>query len=163
MKQSRSDVIDQVRDKSARELNDTRFDRFRTRGGRRLVVGAWAIAVAALVTAGWFDEVLVVAAALLAVIGASWVLRRTVRGMADLPEEVLDERMDATRNRAFRRAFITLSAITIAVLWIYWVAADSSRIAWDIEARHIEALMWLVVGVASGLPSAIIALTEPEV
>ena len=158
----RAEMIDSLRERADRELNDERFAAWREPGRRRLLVGAWLLAVAVTTVAAWFDWWAVLPLGMIAVLAAAFALRRVVRGMADLPDELLDERMTARRNRAYRLAYSTLAAVALLPPLALWLAADANRIDFTLEARHLGAVTWLTLGVALALPSAILALTEDE-
>ncbi|MEL6185817.1 MAG: hypothetical protein AAFU79_14435 [Myxococcota bacterium] len=158
----RAEALDKIRDRAERELTDRSLDAWRSPGRRRWVVAGWLASVLVLVGLSWAGPTIAIAAALFVVIGASWFLRRVVRGMADLPEELLDERMEAVRNRAYRWAYAMLVAVLSVVLVVAWLAADARLVDWQPSANVFQALMWLVVGLAMGLPSAVVAVTEPE-
>lgn len=83
--------------------------------------------------------------------------------MADLPEELIDERMRAVRDRQYRVAYTGLSAVMVVVLLVLWIAADAARVAWRPEAHHLEALFWGFMLTAISLPSMAVAWSEPEV
>ena len=158
----RAEMIDVVRERAERELNDERFAPWRRPGRRRLLVGAWLAAVAVTTVGAWFDWWAVLPLGLIVTLGVAFLLRRVVRGMADIPEELLDERMRTRRDRAYRVAYSILAAVALLPGMVLWLAADASRIGFSLEARHLGALMYLVLGVALALPSAILALTEDE-
>lgn len=102
----------------------------------------------------------------LVLLGAGWMayslLKWAVRGMADLPEELIDERMNAVRNQRYRMAYAGLSSLAVVILLAMWIAADAGRIAWQPRAHHLEAVFWAFMFTAICLPSMLVAWTEPE-
>lgn len=158
----RAEMIDAIRDKADRELNDERFAAWRTPSRRRLVIAGWIATVGLTTVAAWFDWPLVLPIGLVAALGFAFLLRRIVRGMADLPDELLDERMLARRNQAYRMAYSGLAVVALIPAVALWLAADATAIDFELEARHLGALTYLVLGIALALPSAILAMTEDE-
>lgn len=55
--------------------------------------------------------------ALAPAIGAVWLVRRLVRLMADLPDNLVDERVRAVRNQRYVEAYRLLSAIIVTILF----------------------------------------------
>jgi hypothetical protein len=50
----------------------------------------------------------------------------------------------------------------MAVLLTLYVTSDSSRLAYDVQPAHINAVFMLVLFSALGLPSAVFGWTEKE-
>lgn len=160
----RRQLVEKARPQAEKYLNDHRYAWLRPVGRRRALVVA---AVAGIVIHGavlWTGGPPLLALGLL---GANWaayaLLKWTVRGMADLPDELIDERMQQVRNRQYRAAYIALSSLTALVLLLAWIAADASRVQWQPQARHLEAMFWCVLMLSIGLPSMLLAWTEPEI
>ena len=157
-------MTDESRQAAERYLYDVRFDWLRPLGRRRLLVALAASVIAAHSVVLWFQGPRLLALILL---GLGWLsyglLRLAVRGMADLPEAVIDERMAAVRDRQYRFAYVALSSGTAVLLFAIWMGADASRVAWRPGAHHLEALLWTFVLPAACLPSMLVAWTEPEV
>jgi hypothetical protein len=143
-------------------LDDTRLDRWRTRARRRAIVLAALAAIGAVVAAAWFDRSIALLAALAVATLVTILLRRVVRGLADLPDAFVDERIRAMRNERYLSAYRILSGSLVAVLIVLYIAADGQRIGWDIAARHIHALFWSVFWVSLTLPSMLLAWNETE-
>ena len=160
----RQQMVNKARPEADKYLTDSRYDWLRPLPRRRmLVVGAATIiTVHSLVL--WTNGPRLLSLVLL---GGGWLayslLKWAVRGMADLPEELIDERMNAVRNRQYRMAYTVLSGGLVTVLVAMWMAADASRIAWQPQAHHLESLFWGVTFSAICLPSMLVAWTEPEV
>ena len=74
--------------------------------------------------------------ALAPAIGAVWLVRRLERLMADLPHDLVDERVRAVRNQRCVEAYRLLSAITVAVLLVVYMGADAPRIARERRRAH---------------------------
>lgn len=127
------------------------------RSARRRTVVAWAVLTVALaltfLLAGtWGAAVLPLWA------GSLWALRRVVRSQADLPDDRLDERQVAERDRTYLYAYQGLATVALVVLFAFAIAADRTTITYD----HLSGAMWLVLGLSLGLPSAVLAWTAPD-
>jgi hypothetical protein len=90
----------------------------------------------------------------------------SVRVIADLPEEYLDERQARVRDRAFVDAYrwfagLTLLAATIALVW--FVAVSENDVATvEISWGQAMAVFWAFEGLALTLPSIVLALREAD-
>jgi hypothetical protein len=168
------------RDSRLRSSIEQRFASLRAR--RRLVVAWSAVVVAAAVVPlamrlqdalgpavmvdgiglklvadpiGWF--------ALASVIG--WMLRTAVRRVADLPDEDIDERQVALRDRTYLIAYRIL-AVTFA--WLALAAyivgdASATRVVSSSVADWIMAdVMFVVIPLVAFLPSAVLAWYAPD-
>jgi hypothetical protein len=147
----------------ARALGDTRWDSIRSAPRRRWLVVAWVAAVGGAVGGALSGRAILVVVAIAVLAAVVALLRLSVRNMADLPEEWVDERVVAVRNRAYWLAYVTLSSLVAFVALVAWIAADASRMAWQPTADQLHAFLWGIFGLAIGLPSAVLAWTEPEV
>lgn len=86
-------------------MRDTRWDRLRTRPARLAIV-AVMIALLVAIPVAWITLPALAALGVIVVaIGAWWALRMSVRVVADLPEEYLDERQARMRDRAYVDAY----------------------------------------------------------
>ena len=147
-------------------MSDTRWDRLRTRPARVGIVAAM-IALLVAVPVAWLTLPALAALGVLVVaIGVWWALRMSVRVIADLPEEYLDERQTRVRDRAYVDAYrwfagLTLLAATIALVW--FVAVSENDVATvEISWNQAMAVFWVFEGLALTLPSMVLALREPN-
>jgi hypothetical protein len=150
------------------QLSDTRFDRLRTRARRRQLVAAMLASIGATSASFWLGWPIVAAAALLAGIAVWGLLRAAVRTLADLPDDVLDERQLQVRDRAYLHAYrafaglamvAVIAALTIPIV----IGGDPDRLIVEFDLGRLQAVFWLVTGLAMSLPSIVIALAEPEI
>jgi hypothetical protein len=144
-------------------LRDTRFDWLRPLARRRALVAVTAAWIPIVGMACVMDIPALPAVAQLLGFGAWWVLQRVVRGMADLPDGYVDERMLAVRNAHYRTAYALLSGATVLPLFVLYMAADAGRVQFVPQARHLLALFSVVMLTALLLPSMLVAWNEPEV
>lgn len=150
------------------QMTDTRFNWLRRRTGRRVLVAAMAVAIA-LGPVAWiaggsvWGIISVCVAALL-----WWALRISVRTVADLPAEFLDERQERVRDRAYVEAYRILAAIAVvgasAGLLAFIVLGQdpdtwSVSLSWD----AVSAIFWALTSSALALPSMVLAVMDrPE-
>lgn len=115
---------------------------------------------------GWLVATIVIAVAwpagLIGYVGlpaiAAWIavfyfLRRSVRAMADLPDEYLDERQVAVRDRVYLHAYRIFSLGVLLALFAMAVLVDRYGLTYE----SVSGMMWLAIGTSMGLPSAVLA------
>lgn len=144
-------------------MRDTRFDWLRTRRSRIALV-ALMIVVLVANAAAWL--LIPLAGIVFVLIGAVvwWALRMSVRVVADLPEEYLDERQNQVRDRAYVDAYRWFAAVTLVaataglVLFIIFSTDDQ----WTVTLSYggLMAAFWTFEGLALALPSMALALRE---
>jgi len=149
-----------------KELDDVKWDGLRTRGSKiLLLVGSnfvLIVGTVALFLMGdtpWTSYVLIQ----IALIFINWfMLRKSVRLIADAPEEFLDERLVQARNRAYVPAYKLLSGLiltALSALLVFAIVTDFSRdsdgftyvvtVTWT----QLQGAFWLFCGYALMLPS----------
>ena len=147
-------------------MRDTRFDWMRTRAARRSIV-ALMIAMLVAMPVAWMT---LPSLAALGVVGLAaivwWALRMSVRVVADLPEEFLDERQARVRDRAYVEAYrwfagLTLIAATAALIW-FVVASENDVVSVELTWGVAMATFWAFEGLALTLPSIVLALREGD-
>lgn len=163
MPKSRPTTDQRVAAAAQRLQSDTSLDALRSRGRRRLVVLASMVLIAAAVAAAWGGSTLWTLIALVPAIGSVWLMRRLVRQMADLPDNLVDERVRSVRNQSYLDAYRLLSAIIVSVLLVVYLGADAPLLDWALEARHVHAMFWLVMLMSFALPSMLLAWREEEI
>jgi hypothetical protein len=156
---------DVVADWAERVLTDTRFARLRTRRARVALVSAEiALIVAtplAWITLGALAGILVVVASL----GVLYLLRRSVRVVADMPDHLLDERQLALRNAMYVEAYRYLAALVVIMasvgLLVFIVRADDAD-TWtvDLTWNNVMAVFWVIQILALALPTMAVALRD---
>jgi MFS family permease len=144
-------------------MRDTRFDWLRTRRSRIALV---ALMVVILIVNAAVWVMLPQAGIFWVLIGivVGWALRMSVRAMADLPEEYLDERQNQVRDRAYADAYrwfveATLVAAVITLLLYLLLSTDDQ---WTVTFTFggLMAAFWTFAGLALTLPSMVLALRE---
>jgi len=156
-----------------KELDDVRWDGLRTRGSKiLLLVGSnfvLIVGTVALFLTGdtpWTSYVLIQ----VALIFINWfLLRKSVRLIADAPEEFLDERLVQARNRAYVPAYKLLSGLiltALSALLVFAIVTDFGRdsdgftylvtVTWT----QLQGAFWLFCGYALMLPSMAVILQD---
>jgi hypothetical protein len=149
-----------------KQLNDTKWDGLRTPGAKRfLMIGSNAVILFGtgfLVSVGdnaWSAYSLIH----ILLIFVSWfLLRQSVRLIADAPEEALDERMIRQRDRSYLIAYRWLAAVGVGLvtgfmLFAVFTDAQTSSDGFNYQLAftwpQVQAIFWLVMGYSLMLPS----------
>lgn len=145
-------------------LDDHSRDRLRTPGARRALVIAMTVLIIALpvvsITVDYTAALLVVVPAGLTLL----LLRSSVRTIADLPDEYLDERQIALRNLAYLKAYRLLAAgavLLVATAMVFGHPGSGTEelvLTWD----QVNGFFWFTLTATLALPSMIFALSDTE-
>ncbi len=160
----RKRMLDQTAAKAEQDFSDTRFDWLRTRSARRrsvLLTFAVLLAYGFGVYNDWPITALV---ALLTYFGMIFVLRTSVRGVTDYPDELVDERMREERGHAYRLAFIGTMALSSLYLIMYignQLLAKAGSVS-PMTADQLHDSFFVFFFASMILPSAIYAWTQDE-
>jgi hypothetical protein len=105
-----------------------------------------------------------------ALIFINWfLLRKSVRLIADAPEEFLDERLVQARNRAYVPAYQLLGGLiltALTALLVFAIVADFSRdsdgFTYELTFTwtQLQGVFWLFCGYALMLPSMAVILQD---
>ncbi len=144
-------------------LFDSRYDSWRSAGRRRVLVIASVLAIVFTCIASVTDNPILLLPTLGVAGGCWWVLRKVVRGMADLPDDFIDERIQAVRNEHYLYAYRILCGVLCLVLIAFYMAADARQIQWQPGANHLHALFWGTLLSSAMLPSMLLAWTQREI
>ena len=156
-----------------KQLNDTKWDGLRTRRAKVVLLVASNVAIlfgtGFLVAVGdnrWATYSLI---HILLIFVFWFLLRQSVRLVADAPEEALDEMMLQLRNRAYVIAFRWLSVlgfVTITALMAFVIvsdfdeAGDGFNYLVPLTWPQVQAIFWLVVAYVLMLPSMALLSVE---
>lgn len=149
---TRSEVI--------KSQNDTRFNFLRTRKSRRLMIAGLSLltVLVALSSAlptktssyvGTLGGILLLIGYLL--------LRTSVRHIADSPDELLDERQIALRDRSYLHAYRIISSIFALLLVALFIKIDLSENAFEISEWWGAGTWFALIMLMAGLPSMVVA------
>jgi uncharacterized Tic20 family protein len=150
-----------------KDLSDTKWDWLRSRRGLGAVIALsfFVIFVAPVIV--WFvdDGIGVIPLVMVAGVFVVWfLLRRSVRLVADAPDDALDERLMAIRNRiylsAYRALATVLGFIGVAILFWAFQADDSGIITTTLSLTwpQTNAVIWFLYGQILIWPSLVLAI-----
>ncbi|MDP4886865.1 MAG: hypothetical protein NWQ88_02415 [Aquiluna sp.] len=149
-----------------KQLDDTKWDGLRTRGAKQFLL--WGSNIVILFGTGFLIGVGDNAWASYALIHILFIfvfwflLRTSVRLIADAPDEVLDEMMIAQRNRSYLVAFRWLTALAftaISALMVFAIftdlqpASDGFKYLLEFTWPQVQAIFWLFAAYTFMLPS----------
>jgi len=164
-----NDWLWQTTDRRAvtRDLADTRWDWLRRPRGLDAVIALSLLALYAGPVAVWFidDGIGILVLVLVASIFGVWfLLRRAVRLVADAPDEALDERLIAIRDRIHLSAYRSLGSLMsvglVAILaWSLWSGEEEGlSVAFSVTWPQTNAVVWFVLGQIIVSPSLALAI-----
>lgn len=167
--------FDQVRrlneDRARRDVDavmrDRRYDRLRTPLARRLLVAAVLTGIAAIAVVTLTVGMLAAQPLILATIVVFLLLRVSVRAVADLPEQFLDERQLTLRYQVHQSAYLVLGAVAMLVAGSGVVAyiamtKDPGSDVVTLTDSHVNALFYVTTALVITLPTMILALRDAE-
>lgn len=143
-----------------RVLSDTTYDRFRTPRALLLLVIAYGVTTISMAVC-WLAWGAIAGVAAILVWGAIFLLLRVaVRSQADLPDDVLDERMRSERDRVYLGAYRLVSTVVFAAANVAFVAVafgdGNETITFDYES--VSAGFWTLLALILGAPSVVLAI-----
>jgi hypothetical protein len=160
-------------DSVQKQLNDSKWDGLRTSGAKRfLLVGAnvvilfgtgflWAVGDNPLASYALIHILL---------LGVFYfLLRQSVRLVADAPQEALDERLIRIRDRSYLvayRWFGVLAVLLVTALMVFAIRSDAQpdsdgfNYVLSFTWPQVQAVFWLVMGYSLMLPSLAMISTE---
>lgn len=149
-----------------RQMTDTRFDALRGRTGRRVLVAGMTASIV-LGPVAWLAAGSLAGIASVIISAALWwALQLSVRTVADLPAQYLDERQERVRDRAYLEAYRILAALVVVLasaglLAFIVLGQDPDTWAITLTWNGCMAIFWVIVAAALALPSMVVAVREP--
>jgi hypothetical protein len=158
-----------------KQLDDEKWNGLRTPAAKRFLVIAFNVVILGGTIALFLVEddpwatYTLIHVLLLAVFW--FLLRRSVRLVADAPDGALDERLRADRNRTYVGAYQMLAfllALLLMALMVIVVIADSSaepsvfRYEFTVTWPQVQAMFWLLLGYSAALPSMVLAWSDSK-
>lgn len=161
----RAETMDKVAVKAEKGFRDTRFNWLRTQPRRRMLVITCFVILGIYGYSTLTDRSGISLISLVAYFACMWLLRIAVRHMANLPPEVIDERMLQVRNNSYRLAYMGLTVFLIIGLFTYVFNKSLSAIFGIplFTTEQVSNLFWVVFFASLILPGSMIAWTEREV
>jgi hypothetical protein len=145
-----------------RVLADTAYDRFRSPRALVALVVAY-VATTVVMTVCWLAWGTIAGVAAFAPwLAAFLLLRVAVRSQADLPDEVLDERMRAERDSVYVDAFrLVASVVFIAAnVALAAVAFGDEHTSMTFDYHDVSAVYWALFSLLLGAPSLVLAMRK---
>lgn len=146
-------------------MADTAYDRYRTRRARLLLVGGY-LALLVLIPVAYLRLGQLAGLVVVIITAGVWsLLRVSVRTIADLPDDYLDERQLSVRNASYVESYRYLgSAVALAATLglIAFIVKGSDLDTWDVTLTWamVMSAFWFFLGLALGLPSMVLALND---
>ena len=153
---------------------DTKFDRLRTPTAKRLLVVLGVASLAGASLLYWFEDSLFIGAGFLGVMSVFiiwWLLRLSLRLVADAPDEALDEFQVRQRDRTYLDAYRTLGSLinTLGVVLMLIVISTDAVTSGSVELYHlsltfgqITSIIWFVLGSTMLIPNLILAWNQAK-
>lgn len=149
---TRSEVI--------KSQNDTRFNYLRTRNSRRGMVLALTFLTILVAVSSMLPEkassYVGTLGGLLLLIGYL-LIRTSVRHIADSPDELLDERQIALRDRSYLHSYRIISSVFALALVALFIRIDLSKNAFEISDWWGVGTWFSLIMLMAGLPSMVVA------
>lgn len=168
MTMSRKEKNEQlVAERADRLMNDTTFQALRT-ARARLALAVAMIALIVIIPATWvWLGAIPGLVAVVAGIVVWWLLRMSVRLIADLPEQYLDERQLDLRNRSYvesYRYFAGLIILLASAGLLAFIVLGEDPNTWKIALSYnaLMGLFWMLEAAALSIPSIVLALRDRE-
>ena len=156
-----------VAERTQRIMTDTQFQALRTRVGR-LTLSVTMIAVIVCIPIAWIvgGPIVGIIAVLVGAV-VWWLLRMSVRLVADLPEEYLDERQSALRNRTYVEAYRWFGGLVIALAsagLLAFIVLGEDPETWlvALDYNAVMGIFWMLEAAALSIPSIVLALRDRE-
>lgn len=144
---------------------DERLQALRTRGARLALVAITAMLCIGILPA-YVQGGGVVGSIVTALAGLGWwLLRISVRTVADLPDRFLDERQRTVRDRAYLDAYriyaFAIGGLATIGLIAFTVASENDALDVTITWEQGIGLTLFLLVLASVLPSMVVAIRDP--
>ena len=145
-------------------MSDTKFNFLRTRKARRvLVIGLLAMLVieaAFSLIPGILSPILVLVGALI-ILWGYLALRSSVRHVADAPDELLDERQIAARDRTYLHSYRIFAAVAVVFMATASILTQEGLVM-NFGDRTWTGLWFSGIMFAAGLPNMVLAWTTRD-
>jgi len=158
-------------DKARRDVDavmrDRRYDRLRTPTARRALVAAVVAGIATIAAVTLSVGMLAAQPVIVATIVVFMLLRVSVRAVADLPEQYLDERQLTLRYQVHQTAYFVLGLAAMlaagsGVVAYMAMTKDPGSDVVTLTDSHVNALFYVTTALVITLPTMILALRDAE-
>jgi hypothetical protein len=149
---TRSEVI--------KSQSDTTFNFLRTRKSRRLMIASMSLLTVLVAFTPSLPEkassYLGIAGGILLMCGYL-LIRTSVRHIADAPDELLDERQIALRDRSYLHSYRIISSVFILVILALFTRIELSETAFEVSEWFGTGSWFALIMLMAGLPSMVVA------
>lgn len=147
--------------KVERIQRNQKFQWLRTRKARRTLAMISALLLVGIIPA-FAQGSLVIGAIVTGLAAASWwLLRISIRTIADLPDRFLDERQQAIRNRAYLDAYLIYGFVITGIVTLGLIAfvlvSENDAVTLTTTWDQALGVVFFVTLLASTLPSMVVA------
>ena len=155
-------------------MHDTRWDGIRTARAQRILVVLGVLSLVGAPALFWFEDFIKPGIGILGVIPIFlvwWLIRVSVRLVADAPDEFLDELQVRQRDRTYLHSFRILAGLVSAmavVLMIYVISMDYSSVnsidyyKFSMTFGQVNALIWAILGSVILVPNLVLAWNQSK-
>jgi len=152
------ELYDKIEPMADNLINDTKYSAFRSQPVRR---GLSVLLIMSCLGLAWASSFSVTSLVIwVAFIGLSTLLYNVGRGLMDLPNEFLDDRIIETRGEVYRIAFLAILVAVITIPLMMMIEMPFGHTLF--RTKPINGLIALITTVFS-LPTAIFAWQEKEI
>jgi hypothetical protein len=145
-----------------RVLADTSYDRFRTPGALLTLVVLYTLTTIAMPISWLMWGSIAGIVSFLPWLAVFLLIRVAVRSQADLPDEVLDERMRSERDQVYVGAYRLVASVVFLAVNAALIAVgfgdENETITFDFDS--VSAVFWTVFSLLLGAPSIVLALRQ---
>lgn len=149
-----------TRNEVIKSQNDTRFNYLRTRSSRRFLIAVMTFLTFLVAFSSALPNKAssyVGALGGLLLLTGYLVIRTSVRHIADSPDELLDERQIALRDRSYLHSYRIISSVFIVIILALFIRIDLSESTFDIEKWWGTGTWFALIMLMAGLPSMVVA------
>jgi len=149
-----------TRSEVLKSQSDTRFNFLRTCKSRRIMIAALSlltvlVALSSALPAKASSYIGTLGGLLLLV--GYLLIRTSVRHIADSPDELLDERQIALRDRSYLHSYRIISSVFALALVALFIRIDLSESAFEISNWWGTGTWFSLIMLMAGLPSMVVA------
>lgn len=155
-------------------MNDTKWDGLRTSRAQKLLVVLGVISLVASPVVFWFEDYIKPGIGILTVIPIFliwWLIRLSVRLVADAPDEYLDELQLRQRDRTYLHSYRVLATIVsalavslmIVVISMDYVTVDAiDYYELSVTFGQVNAVIWAILGSTILVPNLVLAWNQSK-
>lgn len=153
-------------------MRDTKWDAVRTSRSQRILVILGGLSLVGSPVLYWFEDLIKPGIGILSVIPIFliwWLLRISVRLVADAPDEYLDELQIRQRDRTYLHSFRILAGVVSALavaLIIITISKDVTTVGaveyydFSLTFGQINAVVWSILGSTILVPNMVLAWNQ---